>query len=80
MGGQPNPSEQHQPATQQTEQYSGSIPLPQTPETAMRAVELNDNDHPGAELDNSAADLADGAPAPPSPHIPFPYSPPRSEG
>jgi hypothetical protein len=77
VGARPNPPEQHQPAAQEAEQYPGSISLPQTPETAQRAVVLNDSDHPGIGIDNTAlADFANGAPGP---HIPFMYSPPRPE-
>ncbi|KAH6628278.1 hypothetical protein F5144DRAFT_604466 [Chaetomium tenue] len=76
---QSSPPDQHQPATQQTEQYPTSISLPQTPETAQRAFGLNDSDHPGIEVDNTPTDLANGAPSPPGPHIRLFDSPPRPE-
>ena len=79
VGGRPNPPEQHRPAAQQMEQYPDSISLPQTPETAQRAFGLNDNDHPGIDVDNTLADLANGVRGPPAPHIRFMDSPPRPE-
>lgn len=77
--GQPSPLEQHQPATQQTDQYPNSISLPQTPETAERVSGWKDSDHPGIEVGNMLADLANGAPSPPGPHIQVLDSPPRRE-